>query len=396
MLLSDAHHQLRKPYHRRHLLEVVGLLIRCCMIPYFWNLASLPITKSSPPFRWVVSGFRIHTNTPPPPKQLSQSRDLQQARVYMTNSKPEVMDRFETSLTQNIVVIGGGIQGAAVAYYLSELRRNDRTSVSPSKKLNITILEAVSIAAAASGKGGGFMAKTWGSNTPTQSLHEVAFDLYEQLAATLNCTSYRKLPVLSVTAQQSTGRSYSPPKIVQTIWPDWLDETKVGKVQVMGTGIDTAQITPLEMVEKFIHAAQVQVVYGQCMGIEFLPMTPDMGNSNNSSQPPPQQRHSTAVTGVRYNPRSNNDDDDNTTGTDFEILPADQIIVCAGPWSCSVVDWIRQHGDDESTMLQLPMEGIKSTSIVYPPPASSEKNRGVVDATALFCGEDDQYNTHCT
>jgi hypothetical protein len=43
-------------------------------------------------------------------------------------------------------------------------------------------------------------------------------------------------------------------------------------------------------------------------------------------------------------------DDTFTTGTDIQILPADQITVCAGPWSCSVVDWVRQQGDDESTM----------------------------------------------
>ena len=45
---------------------------------------------------------------------------------------------------KNIVVIGGGIQGSAVAYYLAN---NDRNT-----PINITILESEEIASAASGK----------------------------------------------------------------------------------------------------------------------------------------------------------------------------------------------------------------------------------------------------
>ena len=102
--------------------------------------------------------------------------------------------------TKNIVVIGGGIQGTSVAYHLwkkmsSSSSSSDKTNESKTK---IILLEAKEPAAAASGKGGGFMARSWGDGSPTESLHHVAFDMYQSLAQELDCKSYRKLPVLSV------------------------------------------------------------------------------------------------------------------------------------------------------------------------------------------------------
>jgi glycine/D-amino acid oxidase-like deaminating enzyme len=88
---------------------------------------------------------------------------------------------------RNIVVVGGGIQGTSVAYHLAK-----------NSNANIVVLESKAPASAASGKGGGFMARSWGDGTPTQRLHELAFDMYEEMANELGCESYRKLPVLSV------------------------------------------------------------------------------------------------------------------------------------------------------------------------------------------------------
>lgn len=50
----------------------------------------------------------------------------------------------------NIVVVGGGVQGTSVAYHLA---KNAPAST------KITILESKAPASAASGKGGGFMAR---------------------------------------------------------------------------------------------------------------------------------------------------------------------------------------------------------------------------------------------
>lgn len=243
---------------------------------------------------------------------------------------------------KNIVVIGGGIQGTSVAFALAE------------RDLTVTILEAVRPASAASGKGGGFMARSWGDGGPTEGLHHLAFDLYESLATSLGCESYRKLPVLSVSPGKKPLDAAAKKRHGEVL-PSWLDGN-LGRVSVMGYGDDTAQITPAEFVEKMLekHAERIHVVKGTCLGV----------TCNEQQQ----------VTSVEYS----NESDETYS------LPADTVVVSAGPWSCAAEDWF-------DGALKLPMEGIKSTSIVWKKPYSME----TVDATALFCGEDSRFGTHC-
>ena len=264
-----------------------------------------------------------------------------------------------SSPRRNIVVVGAGIQGTSVAYHLAE--HTDSTTV------QITLLEAVQPASAASGKGGGFMARSWGNGSPTQRLHELSFDMYSEMAAELGCQSYRKLPVLSVSPGYDDGlRAARQKKDLAAIMPNWLDGT-AGRVSVMGYGDDTAQITPSEFVEKMLlkHQDRIQVVTGTCVGVDT-----DQGSARVGSR---------KVTAVQYTTKTTEND-----SSDISLLPADCVVVSAGPWSCAAEEWF-------PGAVQLPMEGIKSTSIVWKKPESME----TVDATALFCGEDDRFGTHC-
>ena len=86
--------------------------------------------------------------------------------------------------SERVVIAGAGLHGAATAYYLT------KRGVKP------IIVERHSVAAAASGKGGGFLARDWGSG-PTVALHRKSFALHEELAKELGIASYRKIPVLS-------------------------------------------------------------------------------------------------------------------------------------------------------------------------------------------------------
>ena len=103
---------------------------------------------------------------------------------------------------------------------------------------------------------------------------------------------------------------------------------------------------------------------GTCTGVET-----DQGS----------ERASRKIVGVKYQPRTKADDVD----AEEQTLPADAVVVSAGPWSCAAEDWFQGA-------VQLPMEGIKSTSIVWKQPSDKD-----VDATALFCGEDNRFGTHC-
>merc|ERR1719296_191505 len=89
---------------------------------------------------------------------------------------------------RNIVVVGGGIQGTSCAFQIA-------TAASLPPGSTVTVLESQALASAASGKGGGFMARSWGDGTSTQKLHHLAFDMYEELCKELGVESYRKLPV---------------------------------------------------------------------------------------------------------------------------------------------------------------------------------------------------------
>jgi glycine/D-amino acid oxidase-like deaminating enzyme len=278
---------------------------------------------------------------------------------------------------KHVVVVGGGIQGAAVAYNLVKLsQRTDQstTTTTTTSSYRVTVLEAVRPAAAASGKGGGFMGRSWGDGSVTQSMHQVAFDLYEQLATQLPLSTYRKLPVLSVSPSSSSSPSALRDPNVAEFIPSWLDGA-VGRMRVMGRGDDTAQVTPSEVVEQMLAAYpnDIVTVIGKCVGMET-----SLSSETNRR----------ALTGVRYT---------TTASSEEMILAADAVVICAGPWSCLAEDWFSSttmpNDDGPTLQLQLPMEGIKSTSIVWKPP--SDAGPDTVDATALFCGEDSRFGTHC-
>jgi len=206
------------------------------------------------------------------------------------------------------------------------------------------------------------MARTWGDGSPTETLHRLSFDMYPALAQTLGCTSYRKLPVLSVSPGTSSRGVTKAKKdeVVGPMMPNWLDGN-TGMIRPMGLGDDTAQITPIEFVEKMLEDRSgsgdseqtVEVILGECLGVEV---------------------EGGKVTGVSYRRRGSGDEE-------VDVLPADAVVVSAGPWSCAAEDWFGT--------CELPMEGVKSTSIVWKKP-----DEGEVDATALFCGEDDRFGTH--
>ena len=271
------------------------------------------------------------------------------------------------------------------------------------------------------------MARSWGDGTVTQQLHELAFDMYEQMcdggagagsssssssSPSLGVTSYRKLPVLSVgpgpninakkkksssnnnNTNNNTNAAKEKNPSLANIIPNWLDGS-VGRISPMGWGEDTAQVTPKEFVHKMMEFVNrpgsegpgIEVVLGKCVGIDYS--NDDENNGDGGDR---------IVKGVRYVPSSSNDDVDGNDDDDTEedkdkkeiILPADDVIVAAGPWACQAEQWFEGA-------VQLPMEGVKSTSIVWKPPVDEEGNAMVdaVDATALFCGEDHRFGTHC-
>lgn len=275
-----------------------------------------------------------------------------------SSSRRLMMSATTSASPKNIVVVGGGVQGTSVAFQLSRHEKLPSGS-------KITLLEAKEIASAASGKGGGFMARSWGDGGPTQKLHHLSFDMYEELSKELKLESYRKLPVLSVSpGDNSKGLDRAKKSSLGDIIPSWLNGN-TGSISPLGYGDDTAQVTPKEFVEKMLSNVKenqdnIEVVLGECVGL-------DTSETDDEGEP--------IITGVKYKPRGKSDEE-------IETIEADTIIVAAGPWACAAEDWFGT--------VSLPMEGVKSTSIVWKNPSGSD----AVDPTALFCGEDYRFSTH--
>lgn len=227
--------------------------------------------------------------------------------------------KMSKEATPNVVILGAGIHGASVAFYLSS-----RFDIKP------IVIERVNVAAAASGKAGGFLARNWGSSA-TQQLHQVSFDMHEKLAEELKIESYRHVKTLSVNGNKRG-------KIDAT----WLDRQVTSSI--LDSGASTAQVTPLELTQKLMKAAVelgTKYVQGTVEGIDIK---------------------EGKVSSVRIKGEE-------------KPLQADQVIMCLGPWSGVMAeDWFGMH---------LPMEGVKSTSIVY-----EDLDPIRTEPFACFCEED--------
>jgi glycine/D-amino acid oxidase-like deaminating enzyme len=154
------------------------------------------------------------------------------------------------------------------------------------------------------------LARGWGDGA-TVALHQVSFDMMEQLAAELQIGSYRKLPTLSVSA---TKRGTSAVGWLDCGWKTSLLDD------------ETAQVTPLELTEKLLQAAVAsgcEVIIGSVNGV-------CMENDT--------------IRGVHVE--------------NFGFIDADTVVVAAGAWTgVCIWDWFGY---------EVPLVGVKSTSIVFP------------------------------
>ena len=243
----------------------------------------------------------------------------------------------------HVLLCGGGIQSAAIAYYLSR------------RGVPSTVVEQSSVACAASGRAGGFLARNWGAGH-TAELHRVSFGLHEELATELSLRGFRKMPTLGVTP--GARRPDIDALVAEGRLPSWLDRD-VAKAKLLDDpGMarrsmhrwDTAQTDPRELTAKFLAAAGSRVVTGSVQGVVLQPSSTTAERAGEGGE---------RVTGVIV---------------DGEVLEADCVVFAMGAWTGCIEDWFPG--------LQLPMQGIRSTSVVFPAEAP-------MDPFALFCAADD-------
>ena len=246
----------------------------------------------------------------------------------------------------DVVVVGGGIIGCSTAYFLA---------VNYGEQVRVTVVERYKVAGCASGKAGGFLAGGWGDED-TEQLHRLGFQLHEELAKTLNLTSYRKIETLSY-AYSSSGNKTDMAGTGKR--PDWL-QNENAKVSLMDT--DTAQVTPLELTRRMMDVAMskgTKLVTGNVVGVNTV-----LDGKGNEDRP-------CRVSGVRL--------EDGTS------IPCDKLVVALGPWTVMAEDWFKEHSP-----FRVPMDGIRSSSMVVKMPVGATLDRPY----AIFCNEDHRTNTH--
>lgn len=224
--------------------------------------------------------------------------------LRMMSSSASASASSTTASNDNIVIVGGGIMGACTLYYLTQ------------KGLKPTLMERDEIAAGASGKSGGFLARSWHSDS-TAKLYGLSFDMHAQLAQELGIESYRKITTLQVQGGPRAGQKKSAMK------PSWLD----GRADSAFMDDDTAQVTPREFTEKIVAAAVAKgakVVKGTVVGMVF-----DKKEGEGNDDLP-------VVTGVRLE------------GQEETPVPCSKVVVATGPWAPVAGEWFG---------IPVPMEG---------------------------------------
>jgi len=187
-----------------------------------------------------------------------------------------------------VLICGGGVIGASIAYFLT------------CRGVEVTVVERMGLACAASGKSGGFLARDWCDGTPLQALAMRSFALHAQLAEKIDGDwGYRRLTTYGgVAGLRRTGKPYDI---------DWLS-TGVTVHQRLGSLETTAQVHPGQFTTAMMQAAQAQgaeLRLGQVTGIA--------------------REEASAVKGVEI---------------DGEIVECDAVVIAMGPWSILAAEWL--------------------------------------------------------
>ena len=202
------------------------------------------------------------------------------------------------------LILGGGVIGTSIAYHLA------------SRGADVTVIERSTIACAASGKSGGFLAFDWCDGTPLMHLARRSFELHAKLAEDLDGDwGYRRLTTYAGTVRQSSPRTSRRPLLKWT-------SSEVEINGRLGSAATTAQVHPAAFTTHMMRAAQERGAELRLARITGL------------------LRRGGDVVGVDL---------------DGETLEGDAIVIAMGPWSVLATRWLSLP----------PVFGMKGHSLVF-------------------------------
>jgi glycine/D-amino acid oxidase-like deaminating enzyme len=206
-----------------------------------------------------------------------------------------------------VIICGGGVIGACTAYFLSR------------SGIEVIVVERTDVAAAASGKAGGFLALDWCAGTPLDALAQRSFHLHAELAREISGDwAYRAMSAYTGYAYPGDNAHARAPSELA-----WLSDGVAITGQI-GTPHSTAIVHPRKFTLGMMSAAEklgAKLRRGRVTGIV---------RSADGSK----------VQGVEL---------------DGGTIEADAVVVAMGPWSLLASGW-----------MPLPVVyGQRSPSVVY-------------------------------
>ncbi|KDP31996.1 hypothetical protein JCGZ_12457 [Jatropha curcas] len=180
---------------------------------------------------------------------------LKNSSIRCSSSPTAPMDRNQ----KRVVVCGGGVIGVCTGYFLAK------------NGAAVTLVEKSSVACAASGKAGGFLALDWCDGGPLSSLARASFNLHRSLAQELNgfeSYGYRPLTALSLTVTESESKNKSSSSSSARVenLPSWIDGPARGP-RTIGSTETTAQLHPQlftrTLLSKAMESYGVELVIGK-------------------------------------------------------------------------------------------------------------------------------------
>jgi glycine/D-amino acid oxidase-like deaminating enzyme len=206
-----------------------------------------------------------------------------------------------------VVICGGGVIGACTAYFLSR------------RGIDVSVVERTEVAAAASGKAGGFLALDWCAGTALDALARRSFALHADLQKEVGADwSYRRMNAYSgVVVGERSAHRHKPAEL------DWLSDGVIITSR-LGTPKTTAIVSPRTFTAAMMNAAQARGARLRAGRVTGLVRSAD----------------GVHLRGVEV---------------DGHLIEADAVVIAMGPWSVLAAQW----------MTLPPVYGLQSPSLVY-------------------------------
>ncbi|CAO1612744.1 unnamed protein product [Parajaminaea phylloscopi] len=227
-----------------------------------------------------------------------------------------------TDTQHHYCIVGGGIMGAAALYYLVQ----HPVLESQSAAATITLVEAASsLAPAASGKAGGFLAQDW-HGPATASIADLSFRLHRQLAQEQGGKDkwgYRDVETYSLNYDDAKGAPAKKRSAPAGL--DWVDVSRVTSTSRLGGQGTTAQVTPLRLVQHLVAEAEAEAAKrGVTVDVKL----------NTMARGAELDEAGEKVQGLVVAPTATGSGHDEAGRT---TIPCTRLILAAGPWLGSLV-----------------------------------------------------------